>query len=263
MNFGLIGRGVVGNALYESFLKKNINISVYDKFKNIGNIKELLFVNYIFLCLPTLFKDNEYDKSAIYETCEFLSNNKYKGLVIIKSTIEPEISEFLANKYNLNVCHNPEFLSAKTALDDFENQSHIVIGKTKKCDMILYNNLVLFYKQYYPNAKISLCNSNESELMKISINNFYAVKIQFFNELFLISMKLDSTNYNVVKNMMLENNWINPMHTEVPGHDGQLSYGGMCFPKDTNAFLNYLKRKKSYYKLIEATIKERNELRDD
>ncbi len=37
--------------------------------------------------------------------------------------------------------------------------------------------------------------------------------------------------------LMLKNNWINPMHTKVPGNDGQLSYGGKCFPKDTKALV--------------------------
>ena len=30
------------------------------------------------------------------------------------------------------------------------------------------------------------------------------------------------------------------MHTNVPGTDGKLSYGGACFPKDTNALNNFM-----------------------
>ena len=44
---------------------------------------------------------------------------------------------------------------------------------------------------------------------------------------------------------MLKNGWINPMHTTVPGPDGQLSYGGFCFPKDTNALLQFMKTENS------------------
>ena len=62
---------------------------------------------------------------------------------------------------------------------------------------------------------------------------------------------------------MLKNNWINPMHTQVPGTDGQLSYGGMCFPKDTNALNQYMKRKNSPNAVLNATIEERNILRTD
>ena len=63
--------------------------------------------------------------------------------------------------------------------------------------------------------------------------------------------------------MMLKNNWINPMHTDVPGKDGKLSYGGMCFPKDTNALLQYMWKLDTPHHIIEATVIERNILRDD
>ena len=62
---------------------------------------------------------------------------------------------------------------------------------------------------------------------------------------------------------MLKNGWINPMHTTVPGPDGEISYGGLCFPKDTNALNKYMKRENTPNKVLEACIKERNEMRDD
>ena len=66
-----------------------------------------------------------------------------------------------------------------------------------------------------------------------------------------------------IKPMMIKNGWINPMHTTVPGPDGQLSYGGYCFPKDTNALLNHMKREGTPHKVLEATVDERNEMRQD
>ena len=65
------------------------------------------------------------------------------------------------------------------------------------------------------------------------------------------------------KELMLKNGWINPMHTEVPGPDGQLSYGGYCFPKDTNALLQHMIKEDTPNKVLEATINERNEMRKD
>ena len=98
--------------------------------------------------------------------------------------------------------------------------------------------------------------------MTIFVNNFYSVKIQFFNELFLLCNKI-GINYDHVKNMMLKNGWINPMHTDIPGPDGMLSYGGYCFPKDTNALLNHMKRENVACKVLEGTVLERNEMRQD
>ena len=39
---------------------------------------------------------------------------------------------------------------------------------------------MIFYILYYPDAKISICTSTESESMKIFLNSFYAVKIERF-----------------------------------------------------------------------------------
>ena len=64
--------------------------------------------------------------------------------------------------------------------------------------------------------------------------------MQFFNELYL-TCQSNGSDFKKIKRMMLLNNWINPMHTDVPGPDGRLSYGGLCFPKDTNALNSYMK----------------------
>ena len=62
---------------------------------------------------------------------------------------------------------------------------------------------------------------------------------------------------------MLKNKWINPMHTNVPGPDGKLSYGGYCFPKDTNALLEFMKKKNTPCHVLASVITERNIMRDD
>ena len=203
-----------------------------------------------------------YDKSAIHEVCGDLEKNNYQGIVVIKSTVEPTTTEELAQKYYLKFVHNPEFLTAATAFEDFHNQTHIVLGKSKNVQDKEVDVLEDFYKKNYPDAEISRCTCTESESMKSFVNCFYSVKIQFFNELYLLCQKM-GCNYDNVKDLMLKNKWINPMHTEVPGPDGKLSYGGYCFPKDTNALAEHMKREGVTCKVLEATIQERNEMRDD
>jgi UDPglucose 6-dehydrogenase len=61
---------------------------------------------------------------------------------------------------------------------------------------------------------------------------------------------------------MIKNGWINNQHTDVPGSDGELSYGGYCFPKDTNALLQYMKRNNVPSDVLDATINERNKMRN-
>lgn len=265
MKIGIIGIGFVGGAMKKSFeLKKQIVVA-YDKYKELNTFEETLKTDVIFLCLPTLFNEqtNEYDKEPMHEICSKLVNNNYKGLVVIKSTVEPKTTNNFNKLYpSLKLVHNPEFLTAVTAFEDFHNQTHIVLGKGLN---ILDNDiepLVKLYKELYPSADISICSSTESESMKSFVNCFYSVKVQFFNELYL-TCQADNCDYNIVKNLMLKNNWINSMHTDVPGPDGQLSYGGYCFPKDTNALLQHMKNMNVPHKVLQATIDERNIMRND
>ncbi len=264
MFIGIIGLGFVGGAMYKSFKEKNIQVYGYDKFKESDSLDKCLETDILFLCLPTQFNESNssYDKSCIFEVCDLISN-KYKGIVIIKSTVEPLTTESLQEKYpSLKFIHNPEFLTARTAFEDFHNQKHIVLGKSNLISDIDLRIVKTFYKNNYPEAEISICSCTESESMKIYLNCFYSVKVQFFNELYLLSNKMNC-DYNVIKNLMLKNNWINPMHTNVPGPDGQLSYGGYCFPKDTNALLNHMKRLESPHMVLQATVNERNSMRED
>ena len=261
----VFGLGFVGGSMLKSFQMKGVNAKGYDKFKDSDSLDSCLDSDIAFLALPTLFDEetNEYDKSCIQEVCMQLSEANYKGIVVIKSTVEPGTTMWLSKQYpSLSFVHNPEFLTAATAFEDFHNQKHIVLGKPKQVDDKVYTTLTDFYAPLYPDAEFSYCSCDESESMKIFVNCFYSVKVQFFNEIYLLCEK-SGFDYENVKSMMVKNGWINPMHTNVPGPDGQLSYGGYCFPKDTNALLNHMKREGTPHKVLEATVEERNEMRQD
>jgi len=268
---GIIGLGFVGGSMYKSFLlkgmKENINLFGYDKYKDggVGLFSDCLNCEILFLALPTKYNHNlgQYDKKSILETCKLLLGSNYKGIIIIKSTVEPKTVDNLSTEFpTLEFIHNPEFLTARTAFKDFHNQKHIVLGKGPTCSKDNLMKVKYFYNLYYPDADISLCTCLESESMKLYVNCFYAVKVQFFTELYLLCEK-NGSDYNIIKNMMLKNNWINPMHTTIPGPDGKISYGGLCFPKDTNALNKYMLKENTPNKIIEAVIKERNEMRND
>ena len=267
VSIGVVGLGFVGGSMYRSFQLKKCDVRGYDINKEIDSFDETIKSQILFLCLPTIYNEEEksYDKSCIKKVCQDLSNNNYQGIVIIKSTVEPTTTQILTELYpSLRFVHNPEFLTASTAFEDFHNQSHIVLGRSSSATDEDIELLKSFYNKHYPKAEISVCNSTESESMKIFCNTFYAVKVQMFNEFYSLCEKIGSDcNYQTVKNLMLKNGWINPMHTTVPGPDGMMSYGGYCFPKDTNALLQFMETKKSPREVLEATVRERNLMRDD
>jgi UDPglucose 6-dehydrogenase len=266
MGIGILGIGFVGGAMRESFMKHNINVVCYDKHKpQYNTFEDCLSADILFLCLPTPYssKKQEYDKQVIESVCQELYTNNYTGSVVLKSTVEPGTITILANKFNtLNIIHNPEFLTARTAFEDYHNQKHIVLGKEETCTKKHLDRVVGFYTKYYPDAELSICTSLQSECMKSFTNCFYAVKVQFFTELYLLCDKT-GCDYDTVKDIMLKNDWINPMHTNIPGPDGEISYGGLCFPKDTNALLKYMKLNGVPHKVLQSVIEERDTMRKD
>lgn len=266
-SIGIVGLGFVGNAMYESLKERvnnNITIKIYDKYKNggIGILSDLSDTAIIFLCLPTPFNEstNTYDMKSTYEVVSSLNMLNYNGIIVIKSTVIPGFTSIIQMEYpNLIFIHNPEFLTARTAKIDIDNQKHIVIGGSNHYALNVISN---FYSEYYPNANISICNSDESECMKIFCNSFYAIKIQALNEMYLLTQKLN-LNYDTIKDLMLKNNWINPMHTNVPGPDGKLSYGGACFPKDTKALLSLMKDLDVPSAVLNSTVEEQKIFRSN
>jgi UDPglucose 6-dehydrogenase len=264
---GVVGVGCVGGAVLKYYQQRpDVQVVGYDKYKDeySSNFDALLNKQFLFLCLPTLYNDEieQYDKDAIHNICGRLNESRYTGLVVLKSTVEPGTAEKLSVLYDcLDIAHNPEFLTARTAYEDFATQSHVVLGTTRKCNPNKFANLETFMRLCWPNATYNLCSSTESESMKSFCNCFYAQKISIFNE-YYVACKAMGIDYHRVLDMMLTNGWINKMHTDVPGPDGKMGYGGMCFPKDTSALYQHLKREKLPHKMIEASVTENKELRD-
>jgi len=275
---GICGLGCVGDAMYQHFLKNtNLQPVGYDKYKQPYDsdevFQELLDTDMVFLCLPTLYSPEiaQYDKSAIFEVCKRLNEGSYKGLVVLKSTVEPGTTDNLNAKYpTMDFAHNPEFLTARTSYEDFTNQPHVVIGRTRDCDPEKFQNLLDFYKQFWPNSEYSVCFALESESMKSGCNGFYAFKIAYFNMLYKTIEKhceetgadTDKTYQKTLK-MMLRNNWINPMHTNVPGPDGEFGFGGACFPKDINAMNQHTKRMGVHNAALQGVVDLNLTLRED
>lgn len=283
VNVGIIGVGFVGNAI-KKFFESNFKVYSFDKYKtgseysNIELDKLIEYSDIIYLCLPTPFDETSeycYDMSETIETiniinsvCERLTGND--KCIVLKSTTTPKLCNRLLNsiyssssqieKLKLNYIHNPEFLSARTAYEDFCNQKHIVMGKTDFCSVDVFEKFVDFNKRIFPNAEVSVCNSNESETMKLLVNNFYASKIMILNEYYLMCQKLD-IDYDLVMKLMLKNGWINPMHTKVPGTDRKLGFGGACFSKDTTALLKFMKSNDIMTGILEMVVNECKQIR--
>ncbi len=240
MKIGIIGNGFVGNAIYQNF-KDKVECKVYDVrvHRSYNTIEDAVTSDIVFVCLPTPMKENgECDLSYVLEFFKHVKTKNEKTLFVIKSTVPIGTTKKVCqSRPALKVVHNPEFLTAVNAAEDFKNADRHIIGGNQNWCMILRD----FYKEYFPNTPIQVVTSDESETIKYFANSFLAAKISFFNNLYEICEKFEM-NFDSVKNGICTDDRIGFAHTKVPGPDGMMGFGGYCFPKDINALINTLKQ---------------------
>lgn len=249
MKIGVIGNGFVGSAIAEGF-KHYGDVKIYDlnPARSPHALKETIGQDYIFICLPTPMSDDgtgSCNLSYINSFFNKIKDLKCEGTFIIKSTVPIYTTSDLRARYpSFNILHSPEFLTARTAKIDFITPSRVIIGYPKNFyspeDCVPQNCLNLF-KNRFKGVKCLLTTSEESELIKYVANCFFATKISFFNEMKLLSDKVE-TNFETILEGVLSDGRIAHSHHQVPGHDGKMGFGGDCFPKDLNALITIMRK---------------------
>lgn len=216
---GIVGFGFVGQAVYGS-LKYKSGVLISDPKK--GYKDDILESEHLFVCIGT----PENDFSSLIDFLNFLEFSKYEGIAIVKSTVIPE---HLEGFKNLKIVSNPEFLNQNSSQEDFLNQKYCVLGGERNLTESVKN---LYEDEFLTNIeKYEFCTIEESMNFKYTRNIYGAYKILFWNF-------IEETVGNSRKmKMMLDN--IPQGDMSVVGLDGELGYGGACFPKDVNSFNSY------------------------
>ena len=260
MIIGIIGMGFVGDAVYQKF--KLFGDVLYNDIiaeKSIASINEIVSkTNYIFLCLPTpMNKDGSCNINIIENTLKEIVNLGYDQYVIIKSTVIPGTTDYLAKKFkSIKVIHNPEFLTERNSVNDYTNQKRIILGG-KKANT---KSLKKIFNKVFSNIHIIEIKAIESEIIKYFINTFLATKVSFANEIFEICSRLD-IDYQMILKIVLGDDRIGKSHLNVPGHDGKLGFGGSCFPKDLRALMFLANQLNISLPILNATFKKNTQLR--
>jgi UDPglucose 6-dehydrogenase len=187
-------------------------------------------------------EDGSCDTSIVESVAQSIANISQDKIVIVKSTVPPGTTARLGAEYGLKTAFNPEFLTEANAIADFRHQPLIVVGSDdKRTDDEVWKLYYSYVTQtgYMPNMK--RCSSMEAEMFKYLANCFLATKVIFANE---IKRLCDTVGieYNNVADIAKLDRRLGATHWKVPGPDGKLGYGGSCFPKDTNALIQYAER---------------------
>jgi UDPglucose 6-dehydrogenase len=264
MKIGVIGNGFVGSAVASGF--NQYNVKVFDKNPNLSThtLKDVISQDFVFICVPTPMKDIMGDDCnlSIIESCfrdiEKIGSN---AILIIKSTVPIGTTLRLQSEYGaLNIIHSPEFLTAKFAKEDFLNADRHIIGYTnKESNGIQALNL---FQKTFPNIPCLIMKSVESESVKYIANCFFATKVSFFNEIYLLIEKLGLDWNSIIKGVTGDRR-IGYSHYQVPGHDGDKGFGGACFPKDLNALISTFEKNEIDPKVLKSVWSRNLDVRSD
>lgn len=272
---GVIGVGVVGGAMVAHQLSRGDAVAVYDRsseavfrcasacpvawlgrLTTTESVHELLHHarRALLLTLPTAcpVSADAYDLQPLRSTLDAIRDSYSARLgaharvaspVFVCSTVAPGTTDTLQREYpTLRLFHLPEFLSAQTAATDLTQPTHpaVLLGVPDGTPAAATERARVVCTEVFAarTQRVDAVRARESECTKAFCNAFYAAKVQLFNELYQLSARA-GVSYATVQRLMLQQGWVHPMHTDVPGADGQLGFGGHCLPKDLRAMVRW------------------------
>ena len=252
MDIGIVGNGVVGSALFEAYKGDNNAMRVYDinPDKTLNSLHDVMeHSELIFVCLPTPQRKDKLglDVSVVDGFFARMANQRERGWdkknFVLKSTVPIGTTKEFAKLFNLpNLVHSPEFLTARTSVEDAKSPRINVVGSVgapMTSERWLDHPLGRLFMDVYDGREVHFMSSDESEAVKLLMNSFFAVKVAFWNEARSLCDKL-GVSYSTVLNAILQEGRVHPLHTQVPGPDGQFGFGGTCLPKDLSQFSEQL-----------------------
>jgi len=237
-------------------------------YKVADNLKAIAEADIHMVCIPTPLKGDTLDLSFLELAVQQLANTLIKKtgyqVVVIRSTVLPFTTRTkvmtLLERYcplkmgeEYGVCHNPEFLRAEHALDDFLDPPIIVIGEADKRSGDVLSEL---YTPFIaPLIRTSLENA---EAIKCFSNVYNAMKVSFFNELYLLSQKCELDDETISQAMLKSS-----LGIRIPEYytKGGFPFGGACLPKDLAASISFIKEQGLNPHLFEAVAEINEELK--
>ncbi len=249
----IIGMGYVG----KSVLKIFPDAYQFDEPRGIGSREEVNKCDLAIVCVPTQpNEDGSCNTAIVEEVVSWLET----PLILIKSTVEPGTTATLSVLYEKRIVFSPEYVGegkywtpAKypDPINPLMHGFMILGGNPKDCSEIAD----IFTPFVGPATRIRLMPSTEAELIKYFENTWGAFKVTMANE-FREMCDVLGANWHMVREGWLDDSRVEPMHTAVfkkkPGFDGK------CFPKDTSALYQLMKRCNYEPKLLKAMLDKNN-----
>ena len=201
--------------------------------------------------------DGSCNTSIVEELLDKINKKKKDLIIVIKSTIPPGTTARYNEIYkNLSIVFNPEFLTERNAVSDYENQSRIIIGGPRPSTTILKQ----LFSKVFVDSHVIKTGSTHAEFIKYFTNCFLATKVSFSNEMYELA-KTYNLDYDKVLEYALMDKRLGKSHFNVPGPDGDRGFGGHCFPKDMEAIVYLTKKKSTTNNVLNSVLKTNDKVR--
>ena len=176
-------------------------------------------------------------------------------VVTIRSTVFPGTCESIretvfAEREDVQVVSNPEFLREGTAVKDFMEPSLLVVGGTS--DEAAATVAGLYSMLPVKGAIVSL---RTAEMIKYACNAFHAVKIGFANEIGSLASALGVNPEQVMATMCQDTKLNISAAYMKPG----FAFGGSCLPKDLRALTFRASRLDVKLPMLESVLPSNDE----
>lgn len=237
-SIGVVGyMGMVGGTTYRYFKDQGYEVNGHDPRDSKSNKNKAYNSDIVFICVPTPFswKDKKYDDSIVRQVLSELPKNK---TVVLKSTVHVGSTDMFQKKYpQIKLLFNPEFLSEATCDMDFRNPDRQFVGYTPKS----LSEATKVLKTLPLSPYGSIMPAIQAELLKYINNMHGTIAVMEFNHYYEVCQK-EGIDYDETIKAAVASKYLNPWYTTVV-HKGYRGFGGKCFPKDINSWLDYLSEK--------------------
>lgn len=231
MRIGIFGRGVVGDAVYMGLTHIGHDLCHYDIKNPDTSVDSIIDTDVIFVCVPTdSLSDGSCDISLVQQAVDLLMSKQYQGVVAIKSTVIPQTTQNLIDKYsNSKICCVPEFLRQKSAYSDFFDFHDVLVIGSQDTSV---SNIITRVHGQIPKS-VSVISPTEAEIAKYFNNVHNAMQIVFANGMYEMCKHLNA-DYQTMLDAVSKRSNINKKYLHCS--ESYRGYGGHCLPKDTQAW---------------------------
>lgn len=247
----IVGYGFVGSAvgsIFEDHERVIIDPKINDD--KISNHK-LEFFDAVFVSVDTPRAEGF---KLLESVLEELNDTMISGTpVCCKSTATPDFYYNASQKYsNLRILHSPEYLNKSNPVKMFQEQKFFIIGGEKNAAQKVAD---IFKSRLNYVTNIRITDIRTAALVKYAENAFLALRVTFFNEMYLAHQQQEcESTYSDFAEMLGLDDRIGHSHSQVPGSDGKFGWESHCLTKD-----NYELEKFSKSPLIKF-MRELNEI---